>query len=432
MSRPEPDSQPATRTAARTMPEASRDLASPLLCWLGAGLIASTAAAAEPEVTRYGVEESTGFASAVSVSGAELIHLNQLLPIGADGKVVSPGDVAKQLVQLNENLIAAISAAGGDVTRVLKLNFYVTSPQVAETVLRGKITPPPLEFLPALSLVVTSLPDPDALVAVDAVIAGGPGDAAATTVRRLGDGKSVGARLGPAAAILPVGPRVYISGQAEAGSGGVTSAARETLASLGRTLDFLGLTRSDVVQVKAFVTPMTSVGEFEAEVLRFFAGGELPVISSVQWESNLPIEIEMVVSGGGNAAVTDAAGGETIEFLTPPGMTASPVYCRVAKVLAPTTIYTTGIFAGQGLNGEQEVAAVLKRLGEILEQTGSDWRQLAKATYYVADEDTSLELNRQRPKHYDPARPPAASKAKVAGTGIEGHQITIDLIGTRP
>lgn len=428
----------------------------PVASWLGAGLIASAAStvtAADPEVIRYGRDEATGGSVAVAVTAAELIHINQLLPTGPDGRVVSPGDIDAQLKQVNENLLIALEAVGGDPQRVLKVNFYVANEQVADAIRNGPLPLPPESMLPAFSLVVTPLPDPNALIAVDLVVAGGGGeqpvDGAAATVRHVGDGKRCGGRIGPIASILPVGPRVYISGQAEAGRGGVADAARETLASLGRTLDFLGLTRADVVQVKAFVTPMAAVGEFEAEVERFFAGGPLPVIASVEWQSNLPIEIEMVVAGGTATAAagnppsdapsetpsetpSDAAGAETIEFLTPPGMTASPIYCRVARVLAPTTIYTTGIFAGQGQDGEQEVAAVLRRLGEILELTGSDWRQLVKATYYVASDATSQELNRQRPKHYDPTRPPAASKAMVAGTGLPGHFITIDLIATRP
>ena len=51
-----------------------------------------------------------------------------------------------------------------------------------------------------------------------------------------------------------------------------------------------------------------------------------------------------------------------------------------------------------------------------------------KATYYVADDDSSNKLNDLRPKYYDPARPPAASKAKVAGSGMENTSVTLDII----
>lgn len=401
------------------------------------GVLPSFVAGAEPVVLRFGKESATGGASAVVVSDAELIHLTQILPLGADGKLVGPGDLEAQMKQVAQNLVAGIELASGEASRVLKLNVYVTQPRVAEEIRQRFAELDETAPRPAISFVVTPLPDPAALLAVDAVVAGGDGTSRATgddlvpsSVRRVGEASRLGGRIGPVAAVLPVGPRVYISGQAEAGDGTVADATRQTLASLGRSLDFLGLKREDVVQVKAFLTPMSAVGEFEREVGAFFAGAPLPVTAVVQWQSDLPIEIEMVVAGRPPAAGEQSA---AIEYLTPPGMTASPIYCRIAQVLAPTSIYTTGIYASRpDLDGEQEVADVLAQLGKILEQTGGDWRHLAKATYYVSSDATSTELNRQRPQHYDPQRPPAASKAVVAGSGRDGRQITIDLIGTRP
>ena len=58
--------------------------------------------------------------------------------------------------------------------------------------------------------------------------------------------------------------------------------------------------------------------------------------------------------------------------------------------------------------------SILEVLGKRLEAAGSDLRHLVKATYYVTDEDASRALNELRPKFYDPARPPAASKAAMA------------------
>lgn len=401
-------------------------------------VLPSFVAGAEPVVTRFGKESATGGASAVVVSGVELIHLTQILPVGADGKLVGAGDLEAQMKQVAQNLVAGIELAGGEGSRVLKLNVYVTEPRVADEIRQRFDELDATAPRPAISFVVTPLPDPAAMLAVDAVVAGGDGASLATSdapartpVRRVGEATRLGGRIGPVATVLPVGPRVYISGQAEAGDGTVADATRQTLASLGRSLDFLGLTREDVVQVKAFLTPMSEVGEFEREVAAFFAGAPLPVTAAVQWQSDLPIEIEMVVAGQGTLPVAEPSA--AIEYLTPPGMTASPIYCRIARVLAPTSIYTTGLYASRpDLDGEQEVADVLGQLGKILEQTGGDWRHLAKATYYVSSDATSAELNRQRPRHYDPQRPPAASKAVVAGSGRDGRQITIDLIGTRP
>jgi enamine deaminase RidA (YjgF/YER057c/UK114 family) len=71
---------------------------------------------------------------------------------------------------------------------------------------------------------------------------------------------------------------------------------------------------------------------------------------------------------------------------------------------------------------------VFDRLKDILDRTGSDFRHLAKATYYVSADDASRKLNELRPRYYDPKRPPAASKAVVAGVGMTERTVTLDMI----
>ena len=53
---------------------------------------------------------------------------------------------------------------------------------------------------------------------------------------------------------------------------------------------------------------------------------------------------------------------------------------------------------------------------------------LVKATYYVTDENASSELNKIRPEFFNPQRPPAASKAKVKGLGVEGRSVMVEMI----
>jgi len=74
------------------------------------------------------------------------------------------------------------------------------------------------------------------------------------------------------------------------------------------------------------------------------------------------------------------------------------------------------------------VRDLFEQLREVLAATGSDLRHLAKATYYVTDEDASDALNKLRPEYYDPARPPAASKATVHGVGAADRTVSMDMI----
>ena len=106
----------------------------------------------------------------------------------------------------------------------------------------------------------------------------------------------------------------------------------------------------------------------------------------------------------------------------------SPLFCRVVRVNRGPLIYTSGLYGPAAATGAEQVRAILDTLGGVISDAGGDFRHLVKATYYVADEDASRALNDLRPRYYDPSRPPAASKATVAGVGSEGRSITLDMI----
>jgi enamine deaminase RidA (YjgF/YER057c/UK114 family) len=233
-------------------------------------------------------------------------------------------------------------------------------------------------------------------------------------------------------ATLPRGSRIYVSGQAEQ-SESLAEATQATLQSLHKTLEFLGRSDGDIVQLKAFVQPMSDANLVRAEVDRFFAGKPVPPLILVEWKSSktTPIEIELIAAGG-----KPGSEAPSMEFLTPPGMTASPVYCRVCCISHPTTIYVSGLFSKHDrasnpdstVNGEIEVKDQFAQLDRILKLTGSDFRHLAKATYYVSTDSASVSLNKLRPGYYDPQRPPAASKAIVSSVGVKDLGLTIDMI----
>jgi enamine deaminase RidA (YjgF/YER057c/UK114 family) len=78
-------------------------------------------------------------------------------------------------------------------------------------------------------------------------------------------------------------------------------------------------------------------------------------------------------------------------------------------------------------NAEDEVKEAFTSLRRVLQTAGSDFKHLAKATYYVTNEAASRKLNDLRPSYYDPSRPPSASKATVAGVG-PGRTMAMDMI----
>jgi enamine deaminase RidA (YjgF/YER057c/UK114 family) len=369
-------------------------------------------------ISRFGVS-ANGYSLAVKVGGAPLVHTTQLLPASDDAETGE--QIATVLSRLDE-LLAEFQSSREDVIR---LNVYLREADLRPAFLKGLQAWCPEERFPAVSFSVTPLPRPEAGVALDAVFA---------SRREAGQERPV--RLSPAgrndsekqshAAVLPRGDAVYVSGQAQPGDN-LRDATSATLQSLGRTLESVGASLEDVVQVKCFLTPMTDVAVVNRELHRFFGESPVPPVSHVEWISgSRPIEIELVAW----APAADEPAGSTVSYLTPPGMTASPVFSRVARVHSPEQIYVSSLFAAERGEGAEQVRSVFDQLGEVLAEAGSDFRHLAKATYYVSDDDASRQLNVLRPTYYDPQRPPAASKALVQQVALPDRTLAIDMIAT--
>lgn len=354
-------------------------------------------------------EPKDGIARLVSVKGAALAHTAQLMGDGADLKA--------QIDSAFMRVDAALQGGGSSLAKTVKLNVYVTQNSATSDVEAALAERFKGEHKPAVSFVTTTLPEAKALVAVDAV--GVADGGASQTV----GADSVGGRVGKACAVMPVGTRVYISGQAEKGDGTLADATKLTMASLGRTLDFLGLAKKDVVQVKSFLTPMSKCSESEKEIAAFFKETKAPPCVFVEWQSTLPIEIEMIV------AAPSMSDGPSVEVRTPPGMTTPTVYSRLTIARHPTTIYTSGLYpVDPKAAPDAQLRSLFTDLKQCLDLGGSDWMHLVKATYYVNDDELSKQHNLVRPDYFSPRRPPAASKAVVADTGRDGQGITMDFI----
>lgn len=355
------------------------------------------------------LEPKDGVSRLVSVSGAPLAHTAQVMGEGADLKA--------QIDSAFARVDTALQGGGSSLAKSVKLNVYVTQNSTTAAVEAAVAARFKDEHKPTVSFVTTALPDAKSLVAMDVV---GVADGEASKIVAA-DG--IGGRVGKACAVMPVGTRVYISGQAEKGDGTLADATKQTMASLSRTLEFLGLAKKDVIQVKSFLTPMAKCSEAEKEISAFFEDKKAPPCVFVEWTSALPIEIEMIVAA---PAMSD---GPAVEVRTPPGMTTPAVYSRLTIARHPTTIYTSGLYpADPEAAPEAQLRSLFTNLKQCLDLGGSDWMHLVKATYYVNDDALNKLHNLVRPDYFSPRRPPAASKAVVAGTGRDGQGITMDFI----
>lgn len=387
-------------------------------------LAGSRAPAAEGLRPIY-VDEGAKSAAAVVVDGSKhLAYTSQILPLDAQARDIAVDDVERQTRAVLDHLEQALKPVGSGLDRLVKVNVYLARADVRDgfqAVFARRMAA--VGGSPAVSYVVTALPRPRVLLGLDAVAVSDKEPAKPGVVERFNHIDLSVQRAGNHLAVLPAGGRLFISGQAEPGSN-LAEATRKTLEGLDATLKHFGLTKMQVVQAKAFLQPMESVGEAESEVLDYFGPANVPPLSFVEWKSsaNQPIEIEIVV------AAERLADHEPVEYLAPPQLKQSPVYSRVVRVNRGNLIYTAGFHGAAGASGGDQVGSIFDLLGKVLKESGSDLRHLAKATYYVSDEESSRALNEIRPKLYDPARPPAASKAMVVGVGPAGRSVTLDMI----
>ncbi|MDE2929084.1 MAG: Rid family hydrolase [Acidobacteriota bacterium] len=355
------------------------------------------------ELTRFPIGGS-GIPSAIRVGRAGLAHTGMI--VGAEA-----GQGASGISRIAAQVEAIARHYGSTLADVAKLNLYVAEPQPGlirriETEIEQAWS---REACPALTLIPSPIPG-GASVAADAVIAVPMNDGAVT-------------RFGNKASVMPPGRDIlYVSGRV--GSGALAEATTETMRQLFDVLAHLGSTRADVVQVKAFIQPMSHWETVQLEIDRAFGNVSSPPVVYVAWTSpSRATEIELI------AAAPDRQKKEmTVSYITPPGDQASPVYSRVARVHAGELIYIGGIVASLVDTPESEVRSVLDELKRVAEAAGSNLNHLAKATYYVSGRPASQMLNQLRPEYYQPTRPPAASKISVATIGIPDRTLLVDMV----
>jgi enamine deaminase RidA (YjgF/YER057c/UK114 family) len=371
------------------------------------------------------LEAESVFPDAVVVADQPLAHTTQMFPVRG-GVLVGGRDVTRQCAQVLENLDFALATAQSSRSRVVRLNVKVANAADAPAVQQWIAAQFPAAQRPAVVVAPSELPVPGGLVAMDAV-AGSDVWAPAGQVnhyRVLGFG---GGAAVSQVAVLPAGRKVYVSGQAVRAET-LRESTRETLKSLGATLEYLRLGRQHVVQVKVFVQPMARVGEFEQSLVEFFADATVPPLVLVSWTNASPVEIELVASLPGTAPSSAA----DVEFVTPPHLSASTAFSRVALVQRGRLFFTSGFVGAAGQDAPTQVRESFVRLRGLVQRLNGSMALLAKTTYYAAGEDAVKALRDVRGDYLDPKRPPASSLVNVRTVATPGTGFLMDIIGVVP
>ena len=125
------------------------------------------------------LSKPTGYSHIAEVNSGKIVYIAGQIAVDKDGNVIGKGDFEAQVRQVFTNLTAATKAAGGSLSDIVKLNYYIS-----ETVDRGLV--PKLREIrqgyltspnpPASTLVfVKALASPDYLIEIEAVaVVNGP------------------------------------------------------------------------------------------------------------------------------------------------------------------------------------------------------------------------------------------------------------------
>ena len=342
-----------------------------------------------------------GSSRAVVVQGVPLVHTRQLLPEDRNGKMVE-GSVDKQIDQLLANIDAVLTDSGSSMSKLIRLNVYALSPATItrfQEVLAKKLDP---SVRPAMTTILTAMPHPGALVAADALAAGsdkGPGvvrqrcqtvggdkdyaDAAVYAARRRG------LFLGPAGR-----RRAHDDGRHQ-----VDDHADED----ARSVEALACRRG--CKLKVFCKPASAADDVMRELKKFFPGQMVPPVLFIEWLTTIPVEIEMVAR-----LPQDKKPAGSLVHYNPPDCVSFPSFSRIALVYTDRQIYIGGLF-GQGASKE-EGENLFAKLGEVLSKAGSDPLHMAKASYYVTDDNSA--------RFFDKA-PLEVPRSSVSACGLQGE-----------
>ena len=363
------------------------------------------------------MDAPAGSSRAVIVQGVPLVHTRQLLPEDRDGKMVGEGSVDKQIEQLLANIDAVLTDAGSSMGKLIRLNVYALSPATItrfQELLAKRLDP---AIRPAITAILTPMPHRGALVAADALAAGS--DKGPAVVRQRC--QAVGGDKDCAdAAVMPRGGVAYFSGRPDEG-GLTTSAVTKSMTVLMKMLEQLKLSPTDVVQLKVFLKPALAADDVMRELKKFFPGQMAPPVLFIEWLTTIPVEIEMVA----RLPLDKKPAGSLVHY-NPPDCVSFPSFSRIALVYTDRQIYIGGLF-GTG-KAEEEGRDLFAKLGDVLNKAGSDPLHMAKASYYVTDDNSARFFDRTRSKFLDPRCPPAASKVNIHGVGLAGRTMTLDMI----
>ncbi|MEX2512091.1 MAG: RidA family protein [Cyclobacteriaceae bacterium] len=378
-------------------------------------------------ITYIEPNDETGSSLATVVGNVPLAFTDQIFPLDKSGNLVGGTDIESQVIQVFKNMEMMLESAGTDLSNLLRINVYLQHENHAQQVLEEIRELLPEGAFPAITLINGGQPREKVLLTMDGVAtAPHSSNSEGAVSLHLAEGLN-GKTNRSGVAILPSGRKVFISGQAEPGDD-LLEASDKTMQNLFATLAYIGASARDVVQIKAFINPIEDAAAVEEVIVAFFRGQKAPPIVMVEWlQEESKAEIELIASAPENTNDKEA-----VSYYAPPWMSQATTFSRVVDVKSGGLFFTSGLYAEEGSDEEAKARNLFRTLSRLLQKAGSDYDNLVKATYYPSHEKGREGLVNVRTEFYNPERPPAASLIRIQGTGRQGVNLNVDMIGVVP
>jgi len=364
--------------------------------------------------TTHHCEPGDTICYAVSAPRRDLAFTRQILSKDTDQGDFGAGGLVEELREIT-------TRAGAGLGDVLRLNVHLADTSDEKYAAAEKMIAEhwPRGRTPAVTFIPGRLPE-DASLACDAVFVL---DASSHDLRAIH--QDVEDRVGVLDAVVAPARRDLIFASGRVGTGAsYAESIPETIKLIADDYVVpLGATLRDVIQVRAYVGDLNHLDDAAAMIAQAFAPRLPPPIVFVQWSKLDSVEIEFVIAGPPSDR---SLGG--VSFFTPPGLSASPVFSRVATVHSDRIIFFSGMLGTTAQSPMAEVTSLFDTLAQRAVAVGSDLRHLVKATYLVSDTEVDRAVTTVRPKYFDPDRPPAASKIFRHTIGPADRHLLVDMI----
>lgn len=378
-----------------------------------------------PKVRYLEPDAETGISKATVTEDVPLAFTNQLFPFNSTGELVGVSNLEKQVDQIMENAETVLNTAGSNFEGLVRIHVYLTEDKDAEKVLERIRHFLPNGVFPAITFVSGGAARSDSMVSMDFVAVASVGKDSKRVELHNAD-NIFNSSIRSDVAVMAPGRKIFISGQAERGEN-LSEATIKTMQDLFATLAFAGSTASDIVQIKAFISPVENAEAIEEDIASFFRGRKAPPIISVEWVNDPDrVEIELIAS-----APAESFYEEIGSYYSPTWMSQATTFSRIVDVESGGLLFTSGLY---GETGEEDGEAkdIFKALTRLLKKAGSDYDHLVKATYYPSTDAGRESLVTVRREYYNPDKPPAASLVKAQGVGRKGSGLVVDFVAIVP